>query len=152
MSDILDAELIHAPQMAELHAESFGSESWSLDQFRGSLALATTRGWVTRDGPAYTGFILCQVTAGEGDVLTLCVRPGWRRQGVGERLLRHALEHSFTGAGTYHLEVAFDNAAARRLYERCGFAVTATRRGYYRRGAVLVDGVSYRWQGAGMRA
>jgi ribosomal-protein-alanine N-acetyltransferase len=149
MTGIIPAALAHAPLLAWLHAGSFGGESWSIDQMRGSLMLDTTRGWVALkdDGPA--GFILCHVAGGEGDILTFCVQPAARGQGVGERLLRHALAHAFSGQGSFHLEAAVDNGAARRLYERCGFVMTGTRRGYYRRGAAAVDGVSYRLEVGG---
>ncbi|NTU76675.1 MAG: GNAT family N-acetyltransferase [Alphaproteobacteria bacterium] len=144
-----DANLIsvsseRASQLAKLHAECFGAAAWSLDQMRGSLDLATTRGWLVETGGQPEGFILFQETGAELEILTFCVAPSRRRRGVGERLLRHALAQVPLG-GAMYLEVSAENAAARRLYERCGFLNTATRRAYYKEGDRRVDALCYRY-------
>lgn len=136
------ATLPQAPVLAALHAESFGVEAWSLDQMRGSLALTTTRTWIACDGELPAGFILCQALPGECEILTFCVAPAQRRQRIGEALLRFMIKHAEQN-GRIFLEVAADNAAARRLYEKLGFTVTGTRANYYKRGAVTVDAVKY---------
>lgn len=129
--------------LASLHAESFGVEAWSCDQMRGSLALTTTRGWIAHDGDKPAGFILCQALPGECEILTFCIAPALRRQGIGAALLRFVLKDAQAAAGKIFLEVAADNAAARKLYEKLGFTVTGTRVNYYKRGAVTVDAVRY---------
>ena len=137
------ATLPQAPALTTLHAESFGPEGWSCDQMRGSLALTTTKAWIAQDGATPAGFILCQALPGECEILTFCVKPALRRQRIGETLLRLALESMQNEDGKVFLEVAADNAAARRLYEKLGFAVTGSRANYYKRGAVTVDAVQY---------
>lgn len=128
-----------AAMLAGLHAESFREEGWSIGQLQGSLMLATTQGWIALLDEAVAGFILAQVTGDEAEILTFLVRPSCRRHGIGEALLRRVVEP----AESVFLEVASDNHAARRLYERCGFKESGIRRDYYRRGAALVDGMSY---------
>jgi len=68
----------------------------------------------------------------EAHITTFAVHPGWRRQGLGERLLlafldlakdRHAREAA--------LEVRLSNVAARRLYEKYGFRPVGLRPRYY---------------------
>ncbi len=68
----------------------------------------------------------------EAHITTFAVHPGWRRQGIGERLLlafldlardRHAREAT--------LEVRLSNLAARRLYEKYGFRPVGLRPRYY---------------------
>jgi ribosomal-protein-alanine N-acetyltransferase len=140
---IREATLPLAPALAVLHAESFGPEGWSLDQMRGSLALTTTRGWIAYDGDKPAGFILCQMLPNETEILTFCVTPALRRQKIGEALLRLVVENAKADGGRIFLEVAADNAAARRLYEKLGFTVTGSRANYYKRGAVTVDAVRY---------
>ena len=56
-------------------------------------------------------------------LLGMGVHRDWRRQGLGERLLAHALgwARSQSGLDWVDLEVLSNNLAARRLYERCGF-------------------------------
>lgn len=141
---IRDAGPRDAAMLTALHAETFGDESWSDDQIHGSLALATTKTWAAYDGDTLLGFILCQSVPGEIEILTLCVSPARRRQRIGMGLLQAMMEAARANGGAkIFLEVAEDNIAARRLYESLGFTVTGTRAGYYKRGAVTVDGVMY---------
>lgn len=62
----------------------------------------------------------------------VAVRPHFRGRGIGTALLHHVLaEARELGAKRATLEVRASNEAARRLYERLGFYVAATRRNYY---------------------
>jgi ribosomal-protein-alanine N-acetyltransferase len=62
----------------------------------------------------------------------LAVLPQHRRVGVATALLQHILqEGARLGAGRATLEVRRSNDPARILYERFGFFVAGTRRGYY---------------------
>ena len=55
-------------------------------------------------------------------MLNLAVLPVARRQGLGERLLRTALQEAEkTGINRALLEVRTGNAPAIALYEKCGF-------------------------------
>jgi ribosomal-protein-alanine N-acetyltransferase len=62
----------------------------------------------------------------------VAVRPQFRGRGIGTALLHRVLaEARQLGAKRATLEVRASNEAARRLYERLGFYVAATRRNYY---------------------
>ena len=68
----------------------------------------------------------------EVHINNLAVRGDFRGQGVGKMLLERVLiEAANRGAARATLEVRRSNVAARRLYERLGFVVTATRPNYY---------------------
>lgn len=70
----------------------------------------------------------------EVHLMNLAVAPRWRRRGVGSRLLEEIIsEGRRQGAGRICLEVRRSGAAARALYEKFGFKVTAVRRRYYER-------------------
>ncbi len=135
-----------AHALADLSADSFGpgNGGWSLAQLEGSLALATTRGWVVKDGDALAGFILCQHAPPETEILTLAVHPRHRRRGLGTRLLRALLDAVRDDSSTLFLDVAADNAAAIGLYRSLGFHETGRRRHYYRREGTSVDALLYR--------
>lgn len=64
------------------------------------------------------------------ELLRIAVRPAWRRRGVAERLLRERLVRG--GFERMLLEVRAGNMAARRLYEKLGFAVDGVRKNYYK--------------------
>lgn len=68
----------------------------------------------------------------EVHINNLAVRGDFRGQGAGTALLEHVLEAGASrGAQRATLEVRRSNAPARRLYERLGFEVAATRPNYY---------------------
>jgi len=85
----------------------------------------------TDDGAliAYLGYWLI---GDEVHISTFAVDPDFRRQGIGENLLKNALaDAARRGAQVATLEVRASNAAAIRLYEKLGFKVAGTREGYY---------------------
>ncbi len=78
--------------------------------------------------------VLVRVAADEAEILTIGVTA--RRQGIGTALMAAALGAARTqGASAMFLEVASDNAAARGLYQRLGFAPAGQRKAYYANGA-----------------
>jgi ribosomal-protein-alanine N-acetyltransferase len=65
-------------------------------------------------------------------VNNVAVLPQHRGRGMGTALLQHILEEGRRlGAKRATLEVRASNEGARRLYERLGFSVSATRPNYY---------------------
>jgi ribosomal-protein-alanine N-acetyltransferase len=78
------------------------------------------------------GFCAFWLVLDEIHVNNVAVLPRFRGAGIGSALLQHVLaEAKKLGARRATLEVRASNAAARRLYERLGFYVAATRRNYY---------------------
>lgn len=68
----------------------------------------------------------------EAHIVTIAVRQGYRRQGLGELLLVAALDAAReTGMETVTLEYRITNGAARGLYEKYGFAKVGVRARYY---------------------
>lgn len=78
--------------------------------------------WFLADAdPTLVGAVLCWTSAFVKDVV---VHEGWRRQGIGEALLRHAFSTFATrGARAVELKVQAANDTAVRLYERLGMRV-----------------------------
>lgn len=121
------------PVAAALHAECFPEQPWSEAALAGLWGNPGTYGWIAALAGEPVGFVLARLAADEAEVLTLGVRPGARRRGLGGHLVRAALESArAASARRLHLEVAESNAAARATYGRCGFAEVGRRRGYYR--------------------
>lgn len=126
LTDPADAAIL-----ADLHRQAFDSP-WDAAAFAALLGQAGVFG--VRHA---NGFILCRVVLDEAEILTLAVRPGARRCGLGARLTRAAagLAADF-GATRLFLEVSEDNAAARGLYAGNGFVEAGRRKGYYARSGV----------------
>lgn len=87
---------------------------------------------VARAGERVVGFAGIWLMVDEAHITTFSVHPGWRRQGIGRRLLVALAELSITiGARRMTLEVRVSNEAARDLYAGFGFEVAGRRAGYY---------------------
>jgi ribosomal-protein-alanine N-acetyltransferase len=133
-----------ADRLAEVHAGAFDAP-WSADDILrfaedpGGFALAAET-----DGQ-FAGFILCRVLAGEAEILTLAVRPDFRRRGLARALVEAAANLAAQSANALFLEVADDNPAAISLYRGAGFTNAGRRAAYYaRRGAPAVDAIVMR--------
>lgn len=78
------------------------------------------------------GYVCFLVVFDELHLMNLAVHPLWRRLGIGEELVKNALEVGREKeVKMVTLEVRASNEAARGLYEKLGFRMVAIRRGYY---------------------
>ena len=116
-----------------VEAESF-TNPWTRDMYAWELQnRSVCHIYVVRvpDVPV-AGFCAFWLVFDEIHINNVAVRPQLRGRGLGTALMRHVLaEAKQFGAKRATLEVRASNAAARRLYERLGFYVAATRRNYY---------------------
>ena len=116
--------------LAATHRAAFTTERpWSAVEFADLLAQRGTILCGTADS-----FVLGRVTFDEAEVLTIATHPAMRRRGLAHAALTAFCDRAAqAGAVAAFLEVASDNAAARALYARHGFAQAGLRPGYYRR-------------------
>ncbi len=104
-------------------------DPWSREQYREELANPFARCCVyVREGRVVASLNYRSV-AGEAELLRIATDPALRRSGVATALMRHMIEACDGEPIT--LEVRRSNGAAIALYERHGFTIIATRRGYY---------------------
>ncbi|MHC3126287.1 alanine acetyltransferase [Brevundimonas sp. GN22] len=119
---------MHARELAAIHQEAF-DVPWSEQAFAELLASPGVQ--LAGDE---RGFILTRTVAGEAEVLTVAVRPDFRRQGLGHQLMAEAIVCSAAlGAERMFLEVAQSNVAAIALYKSRGFEQVGLRKNYYQR-------------------
>ena len=87
----------------------------------------------TSDDPSgIVGFCAFWKVVDQIHINNLAIRPEHRGRGLGRALLARVLdEASAIGAPHATLEVRRSNVAARRLYERAGFALAGVRTSYY---------------------
>ena len=78
------------------------------------------------------GFLIARIIGGECELENVVVAEASQRRGLGSSLIR-ALTNtaSARGVASIFLEVRESSAAARALYEKCGFAVNGRRASYY---------------------
>ena len=91
------------------------------------------------------GFVVCDGTSGrvvayggmvvvldEGQITNIATHPDFRRQGLGERVVRAIIDYaSESGLASISLEVRESNAAAISLYEKLGFVSVGVRKNFY---------------------
>jgi ribosomal-protein-alanine N-acetyltransferase len=118
------AQVVHVEQQAYAFP-------WSQGIFSDCLRVGYSC-WVAETSDGVDGYGIMSVGAGESHILNLCIHPRAHGQGYGRELLDHLLEvaREYHAALTF-LEVRPSNHGAIRLYERAGFSVVGTRRGYY---------------------
>ncbi|MCW2864928.1 MAG: ribosomal-protein-alanine acetyltransferase [Actinoallomurus sp.] len=118
----------------ELEHVLFTDDAWSEDTYRSELAdPGGTRHYVlAEDDGVLAGWAGLAAVGGQGDVLTIGVRPELQGRGVGSALLTALLdEAAVRDCAEVFLDVRADNDRARRLYERFGFTAVGVRKRYY---------------------
>lgn len=137
MSDIVLRAMSRAdlPVVRRLEEALFPEDAWSEEMLRGELAdQPRTRHYVVAEAPGgeIVGYAGLAAAGGQADVQTIGVRADQRKSGVGAALLTELLDEAARrNSESVFLEVRADNAAARRLYERFGFAEVGVRKRYY---------------------
>ena len=125
------------PAVHDIETRSFPGTAWSIETFWTELAGVpeTRRYWVAEVGGTVVGYAGVMVVGNEADVQTIAVAPDHRGAGLGAELLSQVVtEAQQRNCRQVMLEVAADNEAALRLYERNGFEPLAKRSNYYGRG------------------
>ena len=125
------ATLRDAPRLAQLHADSF-HRGWGEGEFESMIAERNTLVHRLRLGRKTIGFAVSRIGADEAEMLSIAIDADERGRGLSRNLLLTHLGHlAGRGVRRIFLEVEENNAPARRLYERCGFAVVGRRERYY---------------------
>ena len=141
--NIRQAKIYDVPAISRIERDSF-SEPWS--------AAEITKD-VTAGGNVYVAAAVCgeelagyaeiRMIAGEAQIYNIAVAPEFRREGIGEALLRHMIDKAEEEkCYVVNLEVMDGNEAAMELYNKLGFREVGRRKGYYAKGkrdAVLMD-------------
>ena len=144
-------------QIADIERESFTS-MWPQTAYRRELQNKLARYYVISEAPREAdasggfwtslrrmvgvegahagehllGFIGLWLMVGEAHIVTVAVREGYRRMGIGERLLNVAIDAANEYAQeVVTLEVRKSNEAAQLLYDKYGFQRVGLRVRYY---------------------
>lgn len=128
------AEPRDADAVAALHARSF-YRGWPRQDIEAYLVDPDTPTLVACDARRnIAGFAMLRILGDDVELMTIAVDRKFQGKGVGEALLRACFEDlMMTPARRMILEVAADNPAAIRLYDKLGFKKLSERKGYYAR-------------------
>ena len=126
-------KLEDVPAVHEIDVLSF-SLPWPERSFRFELTdNPVARGWVAEEVGRVIAMLLLWLVVDEAHIATIAVHPDFRRKGLGERILIHALQAAQAeGAQRAFLEVRAGNTGAQDLYKKYGFVVDGVRPKYYK--------------------
>jgi len=126
-----DADL---PAVQEIESLSF-SNPWSDSTFRGEIqnkGISFPMIIVRPQDGRVVGYIMYWQIGDEVQINNVAVHPDFRGKGIGEAAMRLVLKEVREKGATFAtLEVRVSNATAVRLYEKMGFKILGTRKGYY---------------------
>ena len=126
---IRDATPADIPPMMALAGASPTAAQWNEEHYRSQTVAHVAL--VLEEAGEMQGFILAR-TGDEWEIENVVVGETARRRGVGTQLLNAMLERAAKSrVSAVFLEVRASNAAARALYERCGFREMGRRPRYY---------------------
>lgn len=106
---------------------------WSASLFLSELAQRSTRSYiVARYEGEVVGYAGMMFTGLEAHITNIAVDPTFHSRKVGSRLFLTLITEAIArGAETVSLEVRVSNLPAQAMYEKFGFGVAGTRKGYY---------------------
>ena len=123
-----------ADAVANLHAKSF-YRGWPRQDIEAYLLDSDTPTLVACDARRnIAGFAMLRILGDDVELMTLAVDRKFQGKGVGAALMKACFEDlMMTPVRRMVLEVAADNPAAIRLYNKLGFRKISERQGYYAR-------------------
>ncbi len=122
------------PSVSQIDRMSF-SLPWPEHSFQYEVSEnRVSRCWVAEtDDKRIAAMIVSWLIVDEMHIATIATHPDFRRQGIGERILKQALmDGKECGARMAFLEVREANEPAQAMYRKFGFRATGRRPRYYR--------------------
>lgn len=120
-------------QVVAIDQVSF-SLPWPARSFQFELTdNVASRSWVAELDGRIVGMIVLWLIVDEAHIATIATHPDFRQQGIGKKLLIHALgTMKAEGAQRAFLEVRAANTLAQEMYRKFGFVVDGRRPRYYK--------------------
>ena len=117
----------------KVEAQAYGQHHWSKESFSNELSNELARYYSAEDcNGILVGYAGCWQILEEVHITNIAVSPDYRRQGIGETLLKRIIDDCYENKAKYiTLEVRVSNTAAIGLYEKYGFKSLGVRKGYY---------------------
>jgi ribosomal-protein-alanine N-acetyltransferase len=126
-----DMRVEDLPEVLAIEKASFQTP-WSADLFSAEIRKPISVVRVVKKNGRVVGYLCSNIVLDEGHILNLAVHPEFRRHGIASRLIGEMLDiMAESSCRSVFLEVRISNEEARKMYEKFGFGLLATRRNYY---------------------
>jgi len=128
---IVKMETDHLEAVVEIEKEAF-SDPWSYRMFVSELKSPQTIYFVALSLEKVIGYVGGWIVVNELHITNLAVVKTHRGRGIANKLLERLFETAIEGGCEIaYLEVRVSNTPAQNLYNKLGFEVAYTRKGYY---------------------
>jgi len=118
-------------KISEIEKATF-TPSWNYQMLADTFLTKTFTGIIAESEGIIVGFGCFTNVSGEADILKVAVVGCYRRQGVGDTILKEIIKECLIqGVSTISLEVRKSNQFAIKLYKKNDFDIIATRVKYY---------------------
>lgn len=108
------------------------SDAWSAEGFLESLENPNAIMLTVIENGDLAGYCCVYTVLDEAEIVNVAINPKYRCQGLGFKMLKAMMDHFVPEEVTqYFLEVRQSNTAAKRLYEKLGFAAVGIRKNFY---------------------
>jgi len=128
---VRDACVMDGKPLAEMEEQMF-ADCWSEKSISETIQNPFTYCFVAEKKGEIVGYLLAYILADEVEIARIAVTMEYRRQGIGEQLLR-VLRNNCLGKGYTKLllEVRESDLIAQAFYQNKGFVVDGVRSSYY---------------------
>lgn len=133
-SQLRDLTIEDLDQILLIEQDLFGVTAWSRELFLDEISRLGSSRWykVLCENDLIIGYVGMAITGSSADIQTIAVISEKQRAGHGAQLLELALAKAKElGVTQIFLEVAVENEAAIKLYQRFGFEQISIRPNYY---------------------
>lgn len=128
-------------EVLKIENEAFSYEPWKERNFIDELNNSElSEMFVMKENEELIGYAGLWYMFENCDLITLAIKDTYRTKGLGKQLLNFIINRAKEkGCEFMHLEVKVDNNTAIMLYQKCGFSIVRTRKGYYSDGTDAYD-------------
>ncbi len=118
-------------KLSELDRKCVGSDGWSAESFKSEVIKDNGIVLCFMDGNDMTALLSGYFAEGEGDITSVAVESGFRRNGLAQRLISEFEKLLPDNTENIFLEVRESNIPAICLYEKCSFDKLSVRKNFY---------------------
>lgn len=110
----------------------YGKEIYSIETLQKNFEYDYYHNLVVEIDNKIVGYIMTTIIYDECEILKIIVEQKYRRQGVGELLLKNIIDYcKGNSVSKIFLEVRSQNVVAKNLYQKIGFEKAGIRDNYY---------------------
>ena len=129
---------VHLKEVYEISTQQFGSESWTMEQFRDSIQDDNYICVALLYRAKVVSYVIAIQTLDDINILSVATKEEFKKQGLATQLINWYKELSLAVEKTLSLEVKSQNTPALNLYTKLGFCEVSKRKNYYKDGDTAI--------------